>query len=104
LRWKWPAGCRQPCWRRRAAAAAAFIQELPWPSFRLYGGDDVAGVEIGGALKNVIAIAAGVVEDSAWATTRWRRSSPRPGRDLPGWRAPKGAETVRPERASATWC
>ena len=30
--------------------------------FRLYGTSDVAGVEIGGALKNVIAIAAGVVE------------------------------------------
>jgi glycerol-3-phosphate dehydrogenase (NAD(P)+) len=29
---------------------------------RLYGSDDVVGVEIGGALKNVIAIAAGVVE------------------------------------------
>jgi len=29
---------------------------------RLYGTDDVAGVEIGGALKNVIAIAAGMVE------------------------------------------
>jgi glycerol-3-phosphate dehydrogenase (NAD(P)+) len=32
------------------------------PYFRLYGTNDVAGVEIGGALKNVIAIAAGVVE------------------------------------------
>jgi glycerol-3-phosphate dehydrogenase (NAD(P)+) len=30
--------------------------------FRLYGSDDVIGVEIGGALKNTIAIAAGVVE------------------------------------------
>ena len=30
--------------------------------FRLYGTDDVVGVEIGGALKNVIAIAAGMVE------------------------------------------
>jgi glycerol-3-phosphate dehydrogenase (NAD(P)+) len=30
--------------------------------FRLYGSDDVVGVEIGAALKNVIAIAAGVVE------------------------------------------
>jgi glycerol-3-phosphate dehydrogenase (NAD(P)+) len=32
------------------------------PYFRLYGTDDVVGVEIGGAIKNVIAIAAGVVE------------------------------------------
>jgi glycerol-3-phosphate dehydrogenase (NAD(P)+) len=32
------------------------------PYFRLYGTSDVVGVEIGGALKNVIAIAAGVVE------------------------------------------
>ena len=30
--------------------------------FRLYGTEDVAGVEIGGALKNVIAIAAGLAE------------------------------------------
>lgn len=32
------------------------------PYFRLYGTSDVVGVEIGGALKNVIAIAAGVAE------------------------------------------
>jgi len=31
-------------------------------ALRLYGSSDVAGVEIGGALKNIIAIAAGVVE------------------------------------------
>ena len=30
--------------------------------FRLYGSDDIVGVEVGGSLKNVIAIAAGVVE------------------------------------------
>lgn len=36
--------------------------EFRGPYFRLYGSDDVIGVEIGGALKNVIAIAAGVVE------------------------------------------
>lgn len=32
------------------------------PYFRLYGTCDVVGVEVGGALKNVIAIAAGVAE------------------------------------------
>ena len=32
--------------------------------FRLYASDDVIGVELGGALKNVIAIAAGVVESA----------------------------------------
>jgi glycerol-3-phosphate dehydrogenase (NAD(P)+) len=43
--------------------AAAVVQaEFRGPTFRLYGSDDVIGVEIGGALKNVIAIAAGVVE------------------------------------------
>jgi glycerol-3-phosphate dehydrogenase (NAD(P)+) len=36
--------------------------EFRGPQFRLYGSSDVVGVEIGGALKNVIAIAAGVVE------------------------------------------
>jgi glycerol-3-phosphate dehydrogenase (NAD(P)+) len=35
---------------------------LKGPTLRLYGSDDVTGVEFGGALKNVIAIAAGVVE------------------------------------------
>ena len=32
------------------------------PVLRLYGSSDVVGVELGGALKNIIAIAAGVVE------------------------------------------
>lgn len=32
------------------------------PAFRLYGSDDVVGVEIGASLKNIIAIAAGVTE------------------------------------------
>jgi glycerol-3-phosphate dehydrogenase (NAD(P)+) len=43
--------------------AAALVQrEFRGPAFRLYASDDVVGVEIGGALKNVIAIAAGVVD------------------------------------------
>ncbi len=44
------------------AAAIELVQaEFKSPLFRLYGSPDVIGVEICGALKNVIAIAAGVV-------------------------------------------
>ena len=44
-------------------SAAARVQDaFKGPAFRLYVTDDVAGVEFGGALKNVIAIAAGTVE------------------------------------------
>jgi len=47
----------------RDGAARTRVQELlRGPFFRLYASDDVTGVEFGGALKNVIAIAAGVVE------------------------------------------
>jgi len=35
---------------------------LALPAFRIYVSDDVAGAEIGGAVKNVLAIACGVVE------------------------------------------
>ncbi|GAB4297361.1 MAG: NAD(P)H-dependent glycerol-3-phosphate dehydrogenase [Desulfuromonadia bacterium] len=44
-------------------AVARRVQELfttPW--FRVYTNDDIIGVELGGAVKNVIAIAAGIVE------------------------------------------
>ena len=45
-----------------SAVATAVQQEFRSPSLRLYVTDDVIGVEIGGATKNVIAIAAGVVD------------------------------------------
>jgi len=45
------------------AGTATRVQDsLKGPTLRLYASDDVTGVEFGGALKNVIAIAAGVVE------------------------------------------
>jgi len=40
-------------------------EELRTRYLRLYGTSDIVGVEIGGALKNVIAIAAGIVEGMA---------------------------------------
>lgn len=45
-----------------AEAAAAVQEHFRGRGLRLYVSDDVAGVEIGAALKNVIAIAAGAVE------------------------------------------
>jgi len=44
------------------AALRAVQDEFRGPSFRLYGSRDVVGVEIGASMKNIIAIAAGVVE------------------------------------------
>lgn len=44
------------------ASAARVQEEFRGKFFRLYTTTDVTGVEIGGALKNVIAIAAGVAE------------------------------------------
>ena len=44
-----------------AALAARVQREFGSGTLRLYTNDDVVGVELGGALKNVIAIAAGIV-------------------------------------------
>ena len=43
--------------------ARTIQQEFRAPYLRLYASDDVPGVEVGGAMKNVIAIAAGVVAE-----------------------------------------
>lgn len=44
------------------ALAEQLRDRLAQPPFRIYLSDDVAGAEIGGAVKNVLAIACGVVE------------------------------------------
>ena len=44
------------------ALAETIQREFSDPRFRVYTNDDVAGVELGGALKNIIAIAAGVCD------------------------------------------
>ena len=47
---------------RDEATARAAQRLFATPSFRVYSGGDVVGVELAGALKNVIAIAAGILE------------------------------------------
>jgi len=42
--------------------AKSIQQAMSGSTFRLYHSDDVVGVELGGSLKNVVAIAAGVLE------------------------------------------
>ena len=44
------------------ALAEQLRERIALPTFRIYVSDDVAGAEIGGAVKNVLAIACGVVE------------------------------------------
>ena len=44
-----------------AGLRTLLVDRLGTPAFRLYGNDDPVGAQVGGAAKNVIAIAAGVV-------------------------------------------
>jgi glycerol-3-phosphate dehydrogenase (NAD(P)+) len=46
---------------RDATLRTMLIALLATPCYRLYGNDDVIGAQLGGAAKNVIAVAAGVV-------------------------------------------
>ena len=71
------------------AEVGEWAEALSIPSFRIYKSDDVRGVEIGGALKNVLAIACGIADgrglgDSARAalTTRGFAELTRFGRKL----------------------
>ena len=43
------------------------------PMFRIYVNNDVAGVEIGGSVKNIVAIAAGVIDGAGWGDNTKRR-------------------------------
>ena len=48
--------------RGRSSSARRSASASPCRTFRIYLSDDVAGAEVGGAVKNVLAIACGVVE------------------------------------------
>ncbi len=47
---------------RQRSAAEQVQEQLATPTLRIYVNDDVMGVELGGALKNVIALAAGICD------------------------------------------
>lgn len=51
------------------ALADALSLALASPKFRPYAATDIAGVQIGGALKNVLAIACGAVAGKAWGAS-----------------------------------
>jgi glycerol-3-phosphate dehydrogenase (NAD(P)+) len=48
-----------------ASRGQALAQALASPAFRIYWSDDVIGAALGGAVKNVLAIACGIVEGRA---------------------------------------
>ncbi len=66
-----PAACRRPLSSPRATATwrSDLAAQLSAPQFRCYSSDDLVGVEIGGALKNVLAIAAGAVVGSGFGAS-----------------------------------
>lgn len=47
---------------RDAAVRDALVQALHSPQLRVYANDDIVGVEVGGAVKNVLAIATGLCD------------------------------------------
>ena len=85
-----------------AALASELQEEFAAPNFRLYTNDDVLGVELAGAMKNVIAIAAGTCQGLG-ARLELARSADhtRTGGDVPP-RIRLGRATRDTERARGT--
>src|SRR3989449_10339403 len=68
--------------------------------FRVYTSNDVAGVELGGSLKNVCAIAAGIADGMGVGhNTRGAVITPGPA-GLGGAAGEKGANPITPSRAA----
>ena len=111
-----PSFAREIAERRPTAVSLAARNEtyaiaaqtlLSSPLFRCYTTSDVIGVELGGALKNVIAIAIGIARRHGVGAELARGADhPRPRRDHPARRGARREprHLPRPRRASATWC
>ena len=82
--------------RGRRVCAARLQSALSSPVFRLYSSEDVVGVELAGALKNVVAIAAGIVSGLGFGPEYARRPrDPRASPRSPGSCGPAAARTAR---------
>ena len=88
---------------RELAYAISVQATLSTPWFRCYSHDDVVGVEVGGAVKNVVAIAVGMSRrPRPGAECPRRPHDPRPRRDDAARRA-RWARTRSPSTASRGW-
>ena len=88
------------------AFAQLVADVLHGPAFRAYTGDDMRGAELGGAMKNVLAVATGVADGMRLGLNARRAHHPRPQRDAaaqPGHRRATGNPdgTRRPRRSGA---
>ncbi len=89
------------------AATAEVVAEISANAyFRPYTNTDVVGVEMGGAVKNVIALAVGIADGRASATTRRPRSSPaaspRPPVSPRRWEPSRTRSPVSPGSATSS--
>ncbi|MFB2551272.1 NAD(P)H-dependent glycerol-3-phosphate dehydrogenase [Ensifer soli] len=77
--------------------AARLAERLSGPTFRLYPSDDRIGVQLGGALKNVLAIACGLVEGAGLGDSARAALIARGLAEMSRFAAARGgqAETVR---------
>ena len=62
-----PAALTLAC--RDEALGKTLVEALGYRNFRLYWSSDTTGVELGGALKNVLAIAAGIVDGKGFGAS-----------------------------------
>jgi len=77
-----------------AGLAEALAQAIGAPTFRVYHSTDVRGVEIGGAAKNVLAIAAGIVDGKKLGSSAAAAMTTRGFAELARFAAAFGARTT----------
>ena len=89
-----------------SALAARVQKDFSDPSFRVYMNEDLIGVELGGALKNVIAIAAGVCSGLGLGHNSVAALITRELAESPGspWRAGPNRKPCLVSPAWVTWC